>query len=231
MAERESGDAATEALVRDEPPGSVVDPATRIAQIADDLRALAANGLHYGTNPYDIERYHRIQRLSAELLSMVDGRSADEIGRIMQEDVGVRTPAVAVDAAIFDPEGRILLVQRAENGQWCLPGGAADVGESPSAAAEREVLEETGLRVKARRVVGVYDNRSWRVRSIARHAYYLVFECDVLGGELTPSLETTGFRWCTEEEAVALPLYRAHVYKVPEAFRLHRMPDAPTAFH
>src|SRR5690606_8154226 len=75
MAERELGDAATDAvtgaLVRDEPPGPVLDVATRIAQIADDLRALAGNGLHYGTNPYDIERYHRIQRLSAELLSTV----------------------------------------------------------------------------------------------------------------------------------------------------------------
>jgi hypothetical protein len=67
--------------------------------------------------------------------------------------------------------------------------------------------------------------------SVVSHVYYLVFECQRLSGELTPSHETTDFRWATEEEAVALPLHRSHVRKVPEAFRLHRAPDAPTAFH
>lgn len=207
------------------------DVATRIGEIAEELRALAANGLHYGTNPYDIERYRHIQRLGAELLATVDGRSSIEIGRVFREDLGLRTPSVAVDAAIFDAEGRVLLAQRADSGLWCLPGGAADIGEPPSAGAEREALEETGLRVRAARVIGVFDNRTWGLPSISRHSYYLVFECEVVGGELRPSIETTDFRWVTEQEAMALPLFRAHIHKVPEAFRLHRMPGAPPAFH
>jgi 8-oxo-dGTP pyrophosphatase MutT (NUDIX family) len=218
--------------VTDFPPPGLDQPdiAGRIGQIADELRSLARNGLHYGTNPYDIERYQRIQRLSAELMASVDGRSSVDIGRIFQDDLGVRTPIVAVDGAVFDTDDRLLLAQRVDSGQWCMPGGAADVGEAPSAGAEREVLEETGLRVRATRIVGVFDNRTWGYLG-AVHAYYLVFECAVLGGELTPSIETTDFRWVTEPEATALPLYRSHVYKVPEAFRLRRLPDAPTSFH
>ena len=48
-------------------------------------------------------------------------------------------------AAIFDEHGRILLTRRADNGQWCLPGGGMESGESAAEACEREVLEETGL--------------------------------------------------------------------------------------
>jgi len=206
------------------------DVGTLIARIADELRAHAANGLRFSADPYDIDRFHRTRDLAAQLLALVDGRSSVEIGRIFQEDL-MGTPSVAVDAAIFDTDGRLLLAQRADTGDWCMPGGAADVGESPSAGAVRETREETGLIVRATRVIGVFDNRTWGLPSVARHAYYLVFECEVLGGELTPSIETTDFRWVTEEEAVALPLFRAHVRKVPEAFRLHRMPGAPPAFH
>jgi ADP-ribose pyrophosphatase YjhB (NUDIX family) len=202
-----------------------------IASIADELRAIAGNGLYYGRDPYDLVRYRRLRELAASLLSLVDERSTMELERIFHEDVQTHTPIVAVDGAVFDDDGRLLLAQRADSGDWCLPGGAADVGESPSAGAEREVREETGLEVKAKRVIGVFDNQSFALPSIARHAYYLVFECDVLGGTLTPSIETTDFVWATEEQAMALPLFRTHLKKVPLAFAAHRDPSGPTPFH
>src|ERR671927_535856 len=60
-------------------------------------------------------------------------------------------------AAIFDEQGRILLTRRADNGQWCLPGGRMESGESAAEACEREVFEETGLTVHVKRLVGVYS--------------------------------------------------------------------------
>jgi ADP-ribose pyrophosphatase YjhB (NUDIX family) len=60
---------------------------------------------------------------------------------------------VTTDAAIFDHSGRILLIQRADNGRWAMPGGAAEVGETPSEAVVREVREETQLDVVATRLV------------------------------------------------------------------------------
>jgi 8-oxo-dGTP pyrophosphatase MutT (NUDIX family) len=207
------------------------DVASRIARIADELRAFAATGLHFTKDPYDRERYERIREHAAELLSIVDTRPLAELRQLFHADVGVRTPIVCVEGAVFDDAGRVLVVQRADSGEWCLPGGVAEVGETPSFGAEREVWEETGLRVQARRVLAVYDNLFWGLPSIATHAHYLIFECEYRSGTLTPSIETTAFRWVGPEDLDSVTLYRTHRFKVPEVLRLHRAPEAPTVFH
>jgi 8-oxo-dGTP pyrophosphatase MutT (NUDIX family) len=71
--------------------------------------------------------------------------------------IGIRP---AVSAVIFDRRGRLLLQQRSDGGQWGLPGGSVEIGESVREAVAREVLEETGLTVAARRLVGVYSSPS-----------------------------------------------------------------------
>src|SRR3954451_16334522 len=98
--------------------------------LAEELRALAANGIAYHVNVYDFERYRHVQGIAAELLSLVDTRSTVELERVFRGDLTIRTPLTAADAAIFDAADRILLVQRVDSGQWCMPGGAADVGEA-----------------------------------------------------------------------------------------------------
>jgi ADP-ribose pyrophosphatase YjhB (NUDIX family) len=204
--------------------------ATRIVQLADELRALAANGVHYHVNEYDLGRYQHIQRIAAELLALVDLRGADEIERVFRGDLEVRTPLMAADAATFDADGRLLVVRRADAGTWCLPGGAADVGESPAEAAQREAFEESGYTVRATRLLGLYDNRRWADPETARHIYHAMFACELLGGEATLSVETTEVRWVDAAEAATLPLYRSHARKIPAAFRLHADPDAPAEF-
>lgn len=131
------------------------DKGTRLAGIAEELRSIAVNGLHWAANDYDRARYDRSLQLAAELLSMSDSRQASEIEEQFRGDLAIRTPFVGVDAAIFNNEGRLLLIQRKDNGTWAMPGGAADVGEPPSAVAVREVWEETGLHVQPRSLVGV----------------------------------------------------------------------------
>ena len=62
-------------------------------------------------------------------------------------------------AIIFDDTGqKVLLTCRTDNGRWCLPGGGMDPGESASECCVREVLEETGLRVRVTRLIGVYTS-------------------------------------------------------------------------
>lgn len=73
---------------------------------------------------------------------------------------------------------------------WTLPGGWADVGDVPSEGAEREVMEEAGFEVKAKKLIGVYDaNRVGELKFM--HAYKLVFLCDLVGGTARPSNETS----------------------------------------
>jgi ADP-ribose pyrophosphatase YjhB (NUDIX family) len=87
--------------------------------------------------------------------------------------------------------------------------------------AEREASEETGLKVVARRLVGVFDaRRTWDPSVV--HLYHLLFICERVGGELTLTNETLAYGHFTEEEAAALPLHRGHVYRIPVAFKAYR---------
>jgi ADP-ribose pyrophosphatase YjhB (NUDIX family) len=195
----------------------------RVIRIADELRAIAVNGLHWAQNDYDKARYDRTLALAADLLSLADTRDASEIERIFRGDLGLRTPFVGVDAAIFNNEAKILLVQRADTQTWCMPGGMADVGESPAQVAEREVWEETGLHVEARRLVGVFDSRvtlGWPTSSV--HLYHICFICEHVGGILTRTNETIAYGFFGEEEAASLSLHRGHAFRIPCAFRVYR---------
>ena len=124
---------------------------------------------------------------------------------------------VGCSAAIFDDEGRVLLTRRADNGQWCLPSGGMDAGESPAEAAIREVFEETGLHVRVTRLVGVYSDPNQlvvyadgnRVQIVAIH-----FEAEVIGGTLGLSEETTEFGYFSAEQLAAMDLLGHHKQRI-----------------
>ncbi|MGH8882614.1 MAG: NUDIX domain-containing protein, partial [Stackebrandtia sp.] len=126
--------------------------------------------------------------------------------------------------------------QRSDCGQWCMPGGAAEVGESPSQAAVRETWEETGLRVRARRLLGLYDNRRLYREDPGYDAppvqtYNTVFEAIVVDGEPVVTPETVAVGWFTVEQARELTLFRSHRVKVFDVFAIrHQKKDAPV-FH
>ena len=100
--------------------------------------------------------------------------------------IGIRP---AVSAVIFDRRGHLLLQQRSDGGQWGLPGGSVEIGESVRDAVTREVREETGLIVAVRRLVGVYSMPSLQLVCYPDgnvwHHVSVSFECAVRGGSLT----------------------------------------------
>jgi ADP-ribose pyrophosphatase YjhB (NUDIX family) len=116
--------------------------------------------------------------------------------RDYEKALGVRP---GVSAVIFDRRGRLLLQQRSDGGQWGLPGGSVEIGESVTAAAAREVLEETGLTVRVRRLVGVYSDPALQVVRYPDgnvwHYVSVCFECTVKGGELTTCDETLALEY------------------------------------
>ncbi|HSO27782.1 MAG TPA: NUDIX domain-containing protein, partial [Anaerolineales bacterium] len=145
--------------------------------------------LFYAENDYQRARYHRFIELAAEIFAGPTIEEAAEALRLYQSPRGYATPRVDVRAAVFQA-GKLLLVRERADGGWTLPGGWADVGDTPSTAVEREVWEEAGFRVRAQRVAGVYDaNRTGEL--LLFHAYKLVFLCEILSGEARPSLETS----------------------------------------
>lgn len=112
-------------------------------------------------------------------------------------------------AIIFDENKRVLLTRRTDNGQWCLPGGAMDSGESAAEACIREMWEETGLHVRVKRFVGIYSDPNQLVIYPDGNKAFVValsFEVEIVGGELGLSNETTdaGFFSVTEMETMTM---------------------------
>ena len=124
---------------------------------------------------------------------------------------------VGCSAAIFDDVGRVLLTRRADNGQWCLPSGGMEPGESPSETAIREVFEETGLHVRVKRLVGVYSDPNQLVMYVDGNKVQIVaihFEAEITGGTLGLSEETTEFGYFSPEEIKDMELLGHHKQRV-----------------
>lgn len=103
--------------------------AQNLALWADHLRDISAMGLRFSPNLYDRENYEAIQEIALEMLAVATGLSPDELEPLRTGLLRRPTPLSTGDAAIIDDSGRILLIRRADNGLWAMPGGALAVGE------------------------------------------------------------------------------------------------------
>ncbi|RIK56221.1 MAG: hypothetical protein DCC57_03725 [Chloroflexi bacterium] len=203
--------------------------AARLVQIADRLRSLSTNGLHWSTDPYQTERYQQIMKLAAQLLGMVEARPLPEIERIFFTDLDVSTPLAVVDTAVFDDAGRLLMIQRADNRRWALPGGGCDVGETGAAGGAREVWEETGYTVAITHLLGVWDSRLCGSRG-SRHLYHLLFAGRVTGGAPTLSQETLDIRWMAPAELPWEQLEPGHAPRIRHALAWRADPQLAAYF-
>ncbi len=124
-------------------------------------------------------------------------------------------------AVLFDEtRQKVLLTQRTDNGRWCLPGGAMEAGESAAEACEREVWEETGLKVRVTRLLGVYSNPDQLViYADGNKAFFVVlnFEVEIISGELGLSNETTAFGYYTLGQMESMPMHAQHLSRVEDA--------------
>ena len=128
---------------------------------------------------------------------------------------------VGCSAVIFDGKRKkVLLTQRTDNGRWCLPGGQLEAGESATEACEREVWEETGLKVQATRLLGVYSNPDQLViYNDGNKAFFVVlnFEVQIIEGKLGLSNETTAFGYYSLQEMESMPMHGEHKSRIEDA--------------
>jgi len=189
--------------------------ATQIAHIADELRSLSDNGQHWTDDPYQIERFTRIRALAAELQSLVDTRPLEEIRAIFSADLDTKTPLAVVDTAVIDQNGQLLLIRRADDKLWAMPGGACDVGESPATAAAREVREETGYEVEITHLLGVFDSHYSGTMS-SRQLYHFLFSAVPVRGEARTSPETLDVRWFDFSDISWTSLSPGHHFRIQQ---------------
>lgn len=170
-----------------------------ILPFLDEVQSIARNGLAYTTNPYDRERYDRLLTLVSDNY----GRILDEPGQLIKKrflnELGYITPKVGAEAALFDDTGKILLVQRNNDGQWCLPCGWIEPSESPAEAAIREAREETGLEITVVELVDIFSRKP--DAGFGPHsAIAIVYLCEKIGGELLGSHEGWNVRYWEIDE-------------------------------
>jgi ADP-ribose pyrophosphatase YjhB (NUDIX family) len=136
---------------------------------------------------------------------------------------------VDVRAAVFR-EGLILLVKEPGEEGWSLPGGWADVGESPSEAAARETLEESGYRVRPVRLLAAYDRDRHGHPPIPYHVYKLVFLCEILDEVPSSNVDTDEVRCFGEKDLPELSISRVTLAQVSRFFEQDRDPGRPADF-
>jgi ADP-ribose pyrophosphatase YjhB (NUDIX family) len=198
---------------------------------AQRLQALAQAGIAYATNIYDTERYQEIRKISVHLLQELTDEPHEKIIRAFASEDGYQTPKVDVRAVIFRGRHEILLVkEKNDRGRWTLPGGWADIGYSPLEVAMKEAEEETGLRVRAVRLLALYDKRKHPHPPQPWYVYKAFVRCEIEGGELaTETAETAGAGWFRLEDVSSLSLSTDRVTKsqLTTLFEFAAHPEMP----
>lgn len=157
-------------------------------RLLDELRILGQNGIEYADNPYDKERYERILTLTSLYYGKALSLPPAEVRDRFTAELGHITPKVGAEAAIFNSAGEILLIQRVDDGTWCLPCGWVDPNESPAATAIRETKEETGLDVEVTKLIDVYYHAP--SAEFGPHGRVdILYQCSVVDGSLELSHE------------------------------------------
>ena len=158
---------------------------------AQQIQAVAQKGLIYSKNPYQVEDYKLLRNIAADIISTHSQIEQSEILDLLVKEIGYPTPKVGVAAAVFQDD-KILLVKERSDGCWTLPGGFAEVGESPGEVAVRETFEESGYQTTPIKLFAVYDNNNNKHghTPYPHGLYKLFFRCEIIGGSPTPSIET-----------------------------------------
>ncbi|MFZ0963234.1 MAG: NUDIX hydrolase [Terriglobia bacterium] len=204
-----------------------MDP--RWLQWAKTLQSIAQNGLTFAQDPFDRERYTQLQKVAAEIISAHSGADFAQVLDLFQREQGYATPKVDVRAVVFR-KGEILLVLEREDGRWSLPGGWADVGETPAEVAAREVMEESGYCTRAVKLLAVYDRDRHAHPPLPFHVYKVFLQCNLIEDNPQPHADCADAAFFPEGKLPALSLTRVTEAQVARMFAHLRDPLLPADF-
>lgn len=193
---------------------------------ARELQAIAQIGLEFAGDPYDRERYEQVRALAARIMAAQSEVEVARIAALFAEQAGYATPKVDVRGAVIR-DGKILLVRElSDGGRWTLPGGWADVNQSPSESVVREVREETGYDTRVIKLAAVYDRAKHPHRPLhAFHVYKFFFLCEITGGSPAESHETDRPTFFAEDAIPPLSQARVLPFQIARMFAHARDPS------
>lgn len=200
-----------------------------LLELSRRLLALSQTGLHFTSEEYDRERYREVAEIAAQLLALHSGASAEALQRTWFVEEGYATPKIDVRGAVFRDD-HVLLVRERADGKWTLPGGWADVNDTPSHAVEKEIEQESGFVAKAAKLAAAYDRNLHGHPAFLFHTWKLFFICDIVGGAARTSYETTAVDFFPLDALPELSTGRATAVQIRRMYQHHVQRDLPTEF-
>ena len=154
-------------------------------------------GLKYSKDPFALENYTELEKISLELVN--GNKSYPDQGNFYERDI-YPTPNLSVRVIVFNESGQLLMVKEVMDGKWAVPGGWVDVFDTPSEAAISEVLQESGLVIKPKRLLAVMQRERYKdyPTLVSETVHY--FLADVISGEVRTSHETSKVCWINPDE-------------------------------
>jgi ADP-ribose pyrophosphatase YjhB (NUDIX family) len=187
------------------------------------LQAIAQNGLTYSNDKFDIERFKQLQEIVSEIISTYTKHDFHEVQEYLDNETGYATPKIDVRGVVVKSEKLLMVKENADN-LWTLPGGWADIQESPGENVEREVFEESGYQVKAKKLLAVYDrSRHEHHPKYPEYVYKMFFLCEIVGGESRTSMETSDVNFFGLHELPELSTARITKNQIHRMFELKEM--------
>ena len=202
-----------------------------IVNIAKEIEAMAQTGLNFSEDQFDRERYTRFRQLAAELLASQSNLSSQDVLEWSKAEFGYATPKVDVRAFILSKEKILLIRENSDDGRWALPGGWADVNESPSESVIREVEEESGYIVEPKLLLAVLDrSKQGHIPVFPYHVYKMFFHCRIVGGTPRPTFESSESRFFDINQLPALSESRVLPNQIRDFFKAIQQGDTKTRY-
>lgn len=183
-----------------------------LLDLSREIRSISKTGLAFSENPYDLERFKQLEKIAIEMISGHSQYSKEFLNDVFSAEAGYVTPKLDVRSAVFK-ENKILMVKEKSTSAWTLPGGYVDVNESISSAAEREVFEESGFQVKAKKIAALYDHRKHGYKPRLYHFHKIYVICDLEGGSAKTNVETSDIAFLSVDEIENIALDPGRITK------------------
>ena len=191
------------------------DFSKKLSTIADDLKKITETGRKNYLNPYVERHYEATQKLCTEIYNILELNPL-YLSTGFRDMSNFTTPLIGAEAAVLK-NGKLLLIQRKDDGLWAIPGGGNDVGNTLSETAVKELEEETRLQSTVKRLLGIFDSRMWG-SMLKKQTFHVIFEVNVEKGEPEKTIEAKNYGFFCEDQLP--PLSPGHDMRVTFLFEL-----------
>lgn len=196
---------------------------------AQRIQAISQSGIAFSKDVYDLERYDALREISVEIMQEHTGMEMQKVKDLFAGEKGYQTLKMDVRGAVFH-EGKILMVKENSDDKWSLPGGFCDIGLSPAENIVKEIQEEAGFKVVPTKLLALLDMNKHSHPPQPFHYYKLFIRCEIVGGEATNGIETSGVDFFRADDLPQLSLNRNVMPQLQMLFEFASDPAKETVF-